>query len=115
MKIAADALLQRRSEQHYGTYRLLVVTDGEANDMDMLETYLPDILSRGITVDVIGVDMARQHSLATQVHSYREADNPQSLTAAIEEVFAESSDDSDAGESDFELLQGFRWRSRRRL
>lgn len=107
MKVGADALLQLRQREHYGTYRLLIVTDGEANDRSLVEAYLPDILSRGITVDVIGVDMRAAHSLATKVHSYRRADDPASLTRAIREVFAESSGgNSDTGQSDFELLAG---------
>ncbi len=105
MKVGADALLQQRAKEHYGTYRLLIVTDGEANDQDLVERYLPEIMARGVTVDVIGIAMAERHSLATQVHSYRSADDPQSLTRAISEALAESSDQSDkAGESDFELL-----------
>ena len=107
LKVGADGLLNKRGEEHYGTYRLLVVTDGEANDPKLVERYLPDILSRGLTVDVIGVDMDQAHSLATKVHSYRQADDPSSLTQAIQEVFAETSAASDAGESDFELLEPF--------
>jgi len=111
LKIGADELLATRGKQHYGTYRLLVVTDGEANDPKLVDRYLPEILARGLTVDVIGVDMNEKHSLATRVHSYRQADNPESLTQAIREVFAETSADADAmndaGESDFELLQAF--------
>ena len=106
LKTGTDALLAAREKDSYGTYRLLVVTDGEAGDNNLIERYLPEIKSRGITVDVIGVAMQSDHSLATKVHSYRRADNPQSLTAAIREVFAETSSASDAGESDFELLQG---------
>ncbi|MEE8450825.1 MAG: vWA domain-containing protein [Thermoguttaceae bacterium] len=105
MKTAADAILALRAEQHYGSYRLLIVTDGEANDAELVETYLPDILARGIWVDVIGVDMAADHSLATKVHSYRKADDPASLAQALAEVFAESTGSSgDADESDFELI-----------
>lgn len=107
MKIGADALLALRERERYGTYRLLIVTDGEASDPDLVERYLPDILSRGITVDVIGVDMESDHSLATKVHSYRRADDPESLTRAISEVFAESVEDGrDTGESDFEMVAG---------
>lgn len=107
MKIGTDVLLQQREQAQFGTYRLLIVTDGEATDKRLVERYLPDILSRGLTVDVIGVDMESNHSLATQVHSYRRADDPESLRQAISEVFAESSSDAnDAGESDFELLAG---------
>jgi hypothetical protein len=109
MKIGADALLELRDERHYGTYRLLIVTDGEASDKRLVERYLPDILSRGISVDVIGVAMRGDHSLATKVHSYRRADDPDTLTQALSEVFAETSgnDQDTAGVSDFEFLAGF--------
>jgi len=103
----ADALLKLRESQIYGSYRLLIVTDGEANDAGLLATYLPDVLSRGLTVDAIGVDMKNNHSLATRVHSYRRGDDSQALAKAVEEVFAESSDsNSDSGKEDFALLEG---------
>ncbi len=106
MKIGADALLQAREKDHYGSYRLLIVTDGEASDARLVKRYLPDIFGRGITVDVIGVDMAAKHSLATMVHSYRRADDPNMLATAVREVFAETTaTGNDAGESDFDLLQ----------
>jgi hypothetical protein len=108
LKKGADALLKQRRMQHgFGTYRLLVVTDGQANDQDLVDLYLPDVLSRGITVDVIGVDMAQDLALATQVHSYRRADDPESLVEAVKNVFAEvGSDKSDGAQSseDFALI-----------
>lgn len=108
MKIAADALLQARSKQHYGTYKLLIVTDGEAGDNELVEQYLPDIVSRGLVLDVIGVDMKQNHSLATKVQTYRRADDARSLEQAISDVVLgeSSADASDAGESDFEILNG---------
>lgn len=108
LKMAADALLELREKQRYGTYKLLVVTDGEATDGQLVETYLPEVLTRGLSVDVIGVDMQAQHSLATRVQTYRRADDPGSLTTAIEQlVLGESSgDDGAAGGSDYELLAG---------
>ncbi len=106
MREAADALLKQREQQIYGTYRLLIVTDGEANDAKLLAEYLPDILSRGLVVDAIGVDMKQNHSLATRVHRYRRADDAVALSKAVQEVFAEKSDSgvSDAQE-DYSLLQ----------
>ncbi len=95
IKTAADALLEARQRQVYGNFRLLVVTDGEATDPDLLASYLPDILSRGITLDVIGVDMSADHSLAGRAHSYRRADDAASLENALREVFAESSSSQD--------------------
>jgi hypothetical protein len=107
MKRGADALLEARKKQFgYGTYRLLVVTDGEAGDARHVEAYTPDIISRGITIDCIGVEMASRHTLATKVHSYRNANDPESLKQAISEVFAEvaSGDAGPGGENAFELI-----------
>ncbi|MCK5682803.1 VWA domain-containing protein [bacterium] len=97
MKLGADKLLeQRKKQQGYGTYRLLIITDGLADDQHLIDRYLPDILSRGIIIDVIGVDMKSQHTLATKVQSYRKADDPKSLAKAVKEVFAEVSVDNDS-------------------
>ena len=107
MKRGADALLEARKKQFgYGTYRLLVVTDGEAGDARQVEAYTPDIISRGITIDCIGVEMASRHTLATKVHSYRNANDPESLKQAISEVFAEvaAGDAGQTGEDAFELI-----------
>lgn len=87
LKIAADRLLEARQAQRgYGTYRLLVVTDGEANDAATLQRFLPEVLARGVTIDCIGVDMLDDHALARQVRSYRRANDP----AALEEAVAQS-------------------------
>lgn len=107
MKEATDELLAKRAANTYGDYRLLVVTDGEASDQGVLDHVLPDIMARGLLVDVIGVDMESEHSLATVVHNYRRADDPDSLKEAIATSLAESDDtDTIGGESDFELLEG---------
>ncbi|MFK7961604.1 MAG: VWA domain-containing protein [Phycisphaerales bacterium] len=110
LKIAADRLLAQRAEQRgYGTYRLLVVTDGKASDGPVLRRHLPLVLSRGIVMDVIGVDMAEELDLAQQVHSYRRADDPDALVRSLAEVTAEIGairSDGTVDESDFELLAG---------
>ena len=90
LKTGTDMLLEKRKEQRgYGTFRLLVVTDGEASDAKLVDRYLPDILSRGVTVDVVGVAMASDHQLATRVHSYRRANDSEALVEVLTEVFAE--------------------------
>lgn len=108
MKIAMNALLEYRKEQPIGDYRLLVVTDGEATDPEVLQSYLPAIVSRGVFIDVIGVDMQTDHSLARRSHSYRRADDERSLERALTEVFAESSvsDNKDTAQADFDLISG---------
>jgi len=90
LKKGADRLLEERAKQFgYGTFRLLAVTDGEAGDQPLVERFTPEIIARGVTVDVIGVNMSQRHTLATKVHSYRSANDPGSLQRAIAEVFGE--------------------------
>lgn len=107
MKVAADALLERRKQSPYGEFRLLIVTDGEAQDPDLVDRYLPEIRQRNLSVDVIGVSMATDHSLATRVDTYRRADNMEALTTAIQDALAETPIDPqnpDQLSEDFELL-----------
>ncbi len=90
IKRAADRLLEERARQlGYGTFRLLIVSDGEAQDQELVNRYTPEVMSRGITVDVIGVAMARRHTLATRAHSYRAANDSESLRRALHEVLGE--------------------------
>lgn len=92
IKKGADALLQQRKKQlGYGSFRLLVVTDGEANDTNLVDKYVPDVISRNIILDVIGVNMESKHTLAKYAHSYRSANNLQQLHTAIRTVLAEIS------------------------
>ena len=106
LKMAADALIGARETNRYGVYKVLVVSDGEATDPALLQRFLPEVQARGVLMDVIGVDMGQQHSLAARANTYRNAADPASLEQAISEVvLGESATDSgDAGESDFELL-----------
>lgn len=92
MKIGADALLKIREKEGVGVYKLLIVTDGEEGDPDLVNKYLPDIMRKRIIVNVIGVDMKNTHSLATKVNKghYKRADDTKEISAAISEVFAES-------------------------
>lgn len=107
LKLAGDRLLEERAQQFgYGSYRLLVVTDGEAQDRNLVDRYAPEIMARGLTLDVIGVGMKQDHTLARRSHSYRRANDPASLERAVAEVLAEVSkprrDTADA--EAFELL-----------
>ena len=106
MRQGADELLALRAKQPFSTYRLLVVTDGEATDAQLLYELLPDLLSRGINLDVIGVDMQEDHSLARIAHSYRRAGDQTALAQAMREVFAETVGDDQSSQADFEMLSG---------
>lgn len=107
IRIGANRLLEQRKKQYnYGNYRLLVVTDGEASDADKVKHYTPEILNRQIRVDVIGVDMKTDHMLANVVDSYRKADNPGELVAAVSQILAETDDTGTdvGGEDAFEYI-----------
>ena len=105
MTEGANALIDLRSKQHYGVYRLLVVTDGESSDnVDKPLLGKFGILSKGVQVEAIGVDMDADHSLATKV-PYRNANDPESLKQAIAAVFAETSSDDYGGENPFEIIE----------
>ncbi len=106
MRTGADELLRLRAQDPYDTYRLLVVTDGEATDARLLDSLMPDLMSRGLTVDVIGVAMKEAHTLARSAHTYRAAGDTASLVAALTDVFAETTGDSQSSQADFELLSG---------
>ena len=107
IRIGANRLLGQREKQYnYGNYRLLIVTDGEATDAAKVKHYTPEILNRQIRVDVIGVDMKTDHMLAKVVDSYRKADNPGELVAAVSQILAETGDTGTdvGGEDAFEYI-----------
>lgn len=107
LKKGADELLANRQERYgYGSYRLLIVTDGEASgptEEGMVQSFTPEVMSRGITMDVIGVDMDADHTLATKVHTYRNAADPKSLAREIQNILAEVST-QDGGSGDVAKL-----------
>lgn len=111
LKIGADKLMQaREANLGYGTYRLLVVTDGQAGDPERVEAFAPQIRNRNINLDVIGVAMNRAHILKRTANSYRRADDPRALEEAVSEVLAEVSANGREGalayEEAFDILSG---------
>jgi hypothetical protein len=110
IKRGADALLKQREAQFgYGSYRLIVVTDGEASDSRLMERYTPEVVARGINLDVIGVGMGQRHTLAKYAHTYRSADDPASLQTAVKEAFAEVTARDTGGAADedaFAIVSG---------
>jgi hypothetical protein len=66
-------------------------------------------LARGITVDVIGVDMSKSIALATMVNSYRSADSKEALEKAVSVVLGEIKVNKDNHIQDevFEYMDSF--------
>ena len=102
MKTGADRLLEERAKNvNVGSYKLLVVTDGEASDNNLNNDgsfsdggfrpgVLRDIVSRGITVDAIGLEMGDGHSLKNMINGrYMRGDDPASLKQSLSKAVAE--------------------------
>ncbi|MDO8424963.1 MAG: VWA domain-containing protein [bacterium] len=111
VKLGADRLLEERGKQFgYGTYRLLVVTDGEETGSSwVVNDVAPQVTARGVTLDVIGVAMDSDHSLKQHATAYRSADDPASLQRAVAQTFAEVSatgDGSAPADAVFADLEG---------
>ena len=99
-KFSIDELLKMRRTLGYGAnYRLLLITDGAANDQNDFTTNIGLIKSRGIGVDCIGVQMdsgSKRSILETEVN-YTDVSNRDQLVTAIGEVFAEKVSDGSKG------------------
>ena len=106
LKQGADLLLAAREGQlGYGTYRLLVVTDGEADRPKLVDAIVPDVLSRGVGIDVVGVAMNDRITLAERANSYRTAGDEAALMRAVGQTFAEvSAGAGDEAGADFGLV-----------
>jgi uncharacterized protein YegL len=109
IKEAADRLLKEREKAFgYGTYKLLVVTDGDPTNepRGLVEKYLPEVLSRGITVECIGVSMANSSILKDKVHKYMSADDPTSLTQQIQSTVLAEVSLEDGVDGGFDFMSG---------
>lgn len=105
IKHGADSLLNQRQKQlNYGNFTLLVVTDGEASDQRLVEKYAPEVMSRGINLDVIGLNMKKSHSLKNTSTSYRDGRDPRSLQTSLKEVFAEVSLNEEDSQEYYDLI-----------
>lgn len=99
IKQGADSLLEERQRQgNVGFYKLVVVTDGEADpgsdaplnepstfkDGSFKPGVLQDVMSRGIVVDAIGLDMKTDHSLKTKINgNYMNGNSPETIKEAV--------------------------------
>lgn len=108
MKQGADELLTTREKNHgVGTYTLLVVTDGEASDENLMNANTDDITSRGLTLKTIGVNLPGEHTLAKKSVAYFAADDPQSLQKALEKATAEvPAGNDDIAEDAYAMMAG---------
>lgn len=93
MRYAYKALTaQARRQLGYGEYTIVVVTDGIANSINLLQSAVDMVLSKSpVTIYSIGFCIGERHSLNQPGRTlYKSADNPEQLRQGLQEVLAES-------------------------
>lgn len=109
MQRASNQLLEQRQKNlGYGRYKLLVVTDGEATDGDLMQKVAREVIRRNLSLEVIGVAMTGNHTLSNTCTVYRAANDEESLNRAMAAAVAETKaiPASGTNESDFDIIQG---------
>jgi Ca-activated chloride channel homolog len=81
--------LQYQKQLGYGEFRLIVITDGLANDMDDFLKALKYATAYRIPIYAIGIDVEGDNYLRQYAVSYREANNSKDLQKALENTLAE--------------------------
>ena len=95
MRIAYSAMTKQAQMQlGYGSYHMVVVTDGEANSGQDPSELVDELLHESpITLHTIGFCIGDGHSLNRPAKiDYRAANNPAELQAGLQSVLAESID-----------------------
>ena len=108
MQRASNQLLEQRQKNlGYGRYKLLVVTDGEATDGDLMQRVAREVIRRNLSLEVIGVAMTGNHTLSSTCTVYRAANDEESLNRAMAAAVAETKavPASGTNESDFDIIQ----------
>lgn len=96
-------LAERQKNLNVGFYKMIVVTDGQANDNDaplnndsrfptgeFKPGVLKDIISRGIIVDTIALEMSSAHSLKTSINGlYMNGNDPATIEQSLKRAVAE--------------------------
>ena len=90
IRIGTDALVKQYKKQlGYGEFRLVVVTDGLADDIPAAAIYAAQ---RGIPLYAIGLCIGGDHPLRQYSVSYRAADSFEDLQRGLEDTLAELPD-----------------------
>jgi hypothetical protein len=115
-KGATRLLEERRKQGNVGGYKLLVVTDGQAQDNQLNNSFtnqngatvpgvMEDVLHRFIVVDVIGLDMMQDHMLKTQINGfYMPGGSKEGLKRGVRKSLVEVGSKADNSVADEEVF-----------
>lgn len=93
IELGVKALAERQASQlGYGEYHLVVVTDGRADDGSALKRAVKRASDSGALIHTIGFCIAADNALQKASYSFRTANDPEELRAAVVGVLAESED-----------------------
>jgi hypothetical protein len=88
IQFGAEVLAQQKAKQlGYGEFRLIVVTDGLADDIPQAAEFATE---KEIPIYAIGLCIQEDHPLRQYAVSYRAADNFEDLAKALEATVAET-------------------------
>jgi hypothetical protein len=88
IQFGAEVLAKQREKQlGYGEFRLIVVTDGLADDIPQAAEFATE---KSIPIYAIGLCIQEDHPLRQYAVSYRAADNFRDLAEALETTIAEA-------------------------
>src|SRR5205814_1989786 len=85
-----ELVKQRNRQLGYGEFYVVVATDGEATDGDLATGAMRYADQYNIPIITIGFCLNQSHPLAKGSISYRNANNPQDLLAALKDTQGES-------------------------
>lgn len=87
IRFGSDQLVEKYKKQlGYGEFRLVVVTDGKANEIPEAALYAAKY---GIPIYAIGLCVGQDHPLRSYSVSYRAADNFADLSQGLQDTLAE--------------------------
>lgn len=101
LKVAIEILKkQKKFQSNYGSYTIVVVTDGKADDFQGMFTMVNKAIYNGININTIGLDIG-EHGLR-EVTKFVEASSSEELITALKQaVKAELSEDIQFTVQDF--------------
>ncbi len=89
---------QASRQQGYGSYHMIIVTDGESSDKSPMDIVRQVVAKTSVQVHVIGFHVASHEMNDPRYVDYRTASNAAELAKAFKEVAAETNEFSDPKE-----------------